>query len=54
MPPISLGKGPVAFTLQKKSKNFFDKIGQVLKSKVKNFQIIFGLYQVQWHHFTNY
>ena len=52
MPPISLGLGPVVMCPPNtKVKNFLIKLELVLKLKMKNYLIIFGLFQEQWQHF---
>ena len=47
LPPISLKKGPVPICPpNKKVKRFFNKIGTLLKLKMKSYQLIFGQHQV--------
>ena len=55
MPPISLGKGPVAiFPPNKKVKNFFDKIGTTIEIRNEKLSKNFWVFQELWHRFMNY
>ena len=54
MPPIKMGKGPVAIFPPNKSKSFLTKLARQLRLKMKNYQKIFGPFQELWPRFMSY